>query len=66
MSPLRFDSSSFTVSNLVFVNVPEPAKISNPNSSYANFSNFSLFFAGTGTRNSESEDLIFCGHDSMI
>ena len=51
VSHLRFDSSSFAVSNLAFVNVPEPvpAKISNPNRSYANFSNVSLFFAGTGT-----------------
>jgi len=49
VSHLRFDSSSFAVSNLAFVNVPEPAKISNPNCSYANFSNFSLFCAGTGS-----------------
>jgi len=49
VSQLRFDSSSFAVSNLALMNVPEPAKTSNPIRSYANFSNFSLFFAGTGS-----------------
>jgi len=41
--------AAFAAFAIVNEPVPEPAKISNPNRSYANFSNFSLFFAGTGT-----------------